>query len=86
MKECGNQCDGTRADAELEPGVHQYGPPDPRHPALGEPCTEREAAHVGGEHRRDRELGSAEHECEQARPCRLIEESRQTAEQETGGQ
>ena len=70
-------------DRELEHTVDQHGPAQPHRVARGQRGAQREASHVGREHRRHSEFGGPEHEAQLARPSRLIQERGETRHEET---
>ena len=81
-----NHDDGTAGDAQLEQRVGEHRPRDARKESFREQRAERESAHIGGQHRCDRELGSAEHDRELPGPGRLIYQRRNAAHHEAGTQ
>jgi hypothetical protein len=78
------QC--RECDAELEHPVDEHRPAHPSDETRRRHRACRQAAHVGGEHRGDRELGGAEHERELPRPRRLVDQGGEARQEEAGQQ
>jgi hypothetical protein len=69
-------------DHQLEHAVREQRPRRDHRPARRDRRTQREPAHVRRQHRRDGQIGGAEDERELPRPDSLIQERRETGEEE----